>query len=161
MVVGPDRSKSPSKNPSLRPSKSKAFVLLFVWAAFLFGGIWLVQRGMGLGWVATVVIGVLISDLALAVLDLPVKAGEHETEQEAAAFAMKAASPVIVFHKQIQPAPVSEDKRKSGRCENQTCRRSSCEQRRRGCPPLGAGRSATADGCRSLAATCQVQLWLL
>jgi len=48
--------------------------------------------------------------LALAVLDLPVSADEHETEQEAAAFAMKAASPVIVFHKQIQAAPVSDDK---------------------------------------------------
>jgi len=48
--------------------------------------------------------------LALAVLDLPVEAGEHDTEQEAAAFAMTAASPVIVFHKQIQPAPVSDDK---------------------------------------------------
>ncbi len=48
--------------------------------------------------------------LALAVLDLPVEAGEHETEQEAAAFAMQAASPVIVYHKQIQGAPVSDDK---------------------------------------------------
>ena len=48
--------------------------------------------------------------LALAVLDLPVKAGEHDSQQEAAAFAMTAASPVIVFHKQIQPAPVSDDK---------------------------------------------------
>jgi len=48
--------------------------------------------------------------LALAVLDLPVKAGEHATEQETASFAIKAGSPVIVFHKQIQPAPVSDDK---------------------------------------------------
>jgi len=48
--------------------------------------------------------------LALAVLDLPVKASEHDTRQDAAAFAMTAASPMIVFHKQIQPAPVSEDK---------------------------------------------------
>jgi hypothetical protein len=48
--------------------------------------------------------------LALAVLDLPVEAGEHDTEQDAAAFAMKAASPVIVFRKQIQRASVSDDK---------------------------------------------------
>ena len=48
--------------------------------------------------------------LALAVLDLPVEAGEHATKQDAAAFEMTAASPTIVFHKQIQPAPVSDDK---------------------------------------------------
>jgi hypothetical protein len=48
--------------------------------------------------------------LALAVLDLPVEAGEHVTEQEAASFSMTAASPTIVFHKQIQTAPVSDDK---------------------------------------------------
>lgn len=35
---------------TLRPSNSKAFVQLFVWVAFLFGGIWLVNRGMGVGW---------------------------------------------------------------------------------------------------------------
>jgi len=48
--------------------------------------------------------------LALAVLDLPVEAAVHETTQEAAAFAMKAGSPLIVFHKQIQPAAISDDK---------------------------------------------------
>ena len=48
--------------------------------------------------------------LALAVLDLPAKAGEHDTEQKEAAFAIEAASPTIVFHKQIQEAPVSDDK---------------------------------------------------
>ena len=36
---------------TLRPSRSKAFMLLFVWIAFLFGGIWMVQRGLELGWV--------------------------------------------------------------------------------------------------------------
>ncbi len=48
--------------------------------------------------------------LALAVLDLPVKAGEHDTTQQDAAFTLKAASPTIVFHKQIQEAPISDDK---------------------------------------------------
>ena len=48
--------------------------------------------------------------LALAVLDLPAKAGEHGVTTEDAALSLKAASPTIVFHKQIQEAPVSDDK---------------------------------------------------
>ena len=48
--------------------------------------------------------------LALAVLDLPAKAGEHETKQQDASLTIKAASPTIVYHKQIQAAEVSEDK---------------------------------------------------
>ena len=48
--------------------------------------------------------------LALAVLDLPAKAGEHVTQQEDAAFSTTAASPTIVFHKQIQQAPISDDR---------------------------------------------------
>jgi hypothetical protein len=48
--------------------------------------------------------------LALAVLDLPTKAGEHATEQQEAAYKIEAASPTIVFHKQIQEVPVSGDK---------------------------------------------------
>jgi hypothetical protein len=48
---------------TLRPSKSKAFVLLFVWIAFLFGGVWLVQRDLDIGWIAIslAVLGILSS----------------------------------------------------------------------------------------------------
>ncbi|WP_425401017.1 hypothetical protein [Aeoliella sp.] len=48
--------------------------------------------------------------LALAVLDLPIKADEPEITTDAAALTLKAASPTIVFHKQIQEAPISDDK---------------------------------------------------
>ena len=48
--------------------------------------------------------------LALAVLDLPTKASEHATEQKEAAYTLEAVSPTIVFHKQIQETPVSDDK---------------------------------------------------
>lgn len=41
--------------------------------------------------------------LALAVLDLPFEAAKHTTKTDAATFTITAASPVIVFHKQIKP----------------------------------------------------------
>ena len=43
--------------------------------------------------------------LALAVLDLPFRAEEHETAIDARSFSLTAASPLIVFHKEITPAP--------------------------------------------------------
>ncbi|MEM9657049.1 MAG: hypothetical protein AAF961_01695, partial [Planctomycetota bacterium] len=46
--------------------------------------------------------------LALAVLDLPLQAGEHEVKQRDASYSMTAASPMIVFHKQIRAVPVSD-----------------------------------------------------
>ena len=48
--------------------------------------------------------------LALAVLDLPTQAGEHVSEQQEAKYSVEAASPTIVFHKQIQEAALSDDK---------------------------------------------------
>ncbi len=48
--------------------------------------------------------------LALAVLDLPIKAGEHKIEQQDGTLTIEAASPTIVFYKQIQDAPISDDK---------------------------------------------------
>ncbi len=48
--------------------------------------------------------------LALAVLDLPAKADEPEITTEDASLTLKAASPTIVFHKQIKEAPISDDK---------------------------------------------------
>lgn len=47
---------------------------------------------------------------ALSVLDLPFKAGEHKIEIEEGALTFAAASPVILFHKEIQEAPVSAEK---------------------------------------------------
>ncbi len=46
---------------------------------------------------------------ALAVLDLPAKAGEHDVQTEDASLTLKAASPTIVFHKQIKEAAASDD----------------------------------------------------
>lgn len=42
--------------------------------------------------------------LALSVLDLPFKAGEHATQVRETAFSLTAGSPFIVFHKEIRPA---------------------------------------------------------
>ncbi len=42
--------------------------------------------------------------LALSVLDLPFKADEHKTEIDGQRFALTAASPLIVFHKEIREA---------------------------------------------------------
>ena len=52
---------------TLRPSKSRAFVLLFVWVAFLFGGVWLVQREFDIGWIAIslAVLGIFSSLIGL------------------------------------------------------------------------------------------------
>ena len=47
--------------------------------------------------------------LALSVLDLPFEAGKHETVAADGAFSLKAASPLVVFHREVQPAqPASE-----------------------------------------------------
>ena len=48
--------------------------------------------------------------LALSVLDLPAKSGEHDTQRQEAALDIVAASPMLIFHKQIQEALVSDDK---------------------------------------------------
>ena len=48
--------------------------------------------------------------MALAVLDLPFEAGEHETNLEDARFLITAASPAIVFHKEITGGAEAEDK---------------------------------------------------
>ena len=47
--------------------------------------------------------------LALAVLDLPFAAEEHETAIDGRSFSLTAASPLIVFHKEITPAPEADD----------------------------------------------------
>ena len=48
---------------------------------------------------------------ALAVLDLPFEPAKHTTKTDAGAFTLTAASPVIVFHKQIKPTtPLAADK---------------------------------------------------
>lgn len=47
--------------------------------------------------------------LALAVLDLPWEAPEHQTSLEDDRFELKAAGPVILFHQQIQPTEAAED----------------------------------------------------
>ncbi len=44
---------------------------------------------------------------ALSVLDLPFKAGEHKTEIADASFQLDAASPLVVFHKQIKAAELA------------------------------------------------------
>ncbi|QDU58972.1 hypothetical protein [Aeoliella mucimassa] len=48
--------------------------------------------------------------LALTVIDLPTKADKHEVTTDTAALELKAGSPMIVFHKQIETAPISDDK---------------------------------------------------
>ena len=47
--------------------------------------------------------------LALAVLDLPWQAPEHETTLDDDRFEFKAAGPVILFHEQIQPTQLADD----------------------------------------------------
>ena len=46
--------------------------------------------------------------LALAVTEMPFKAGEHEQAVKGSEFSLKAASPMIVFHKEILPARPAE-----------------------------------------------------
>ncbi|MFW6161470.1 MAG: hypothetical protein ACODAJ_01805, partial [Planctomycetota bacterium] len=48
--------------------------------------------------------------LALAVLDLPFQAKDHEAEAQQARFTLDAASPLVVFHKEIKQAERAEDK---------------------------------------------------
>ena len=47
--------------------------------------------------------------LALAVLDLPFAAGAHATEVREAAFRLTAAGPLVVFHREIQPADDADE----------------------------------------------------
>ncbi|WP_038171230.1 hypothetical protein [Verrucomicrobium sp. BvORR106] len=47
--------------------------------------------------------------LALAVLDLPFDAPKHATKTEGRRFEFTASAPVLVFHKQIRPAPAAND----------------------------------------------------
>lgn len=47
--------------------------------------------------------------LALAVLDLPFEAPQHATKTEGRRFELTAGAPVLVFHKQIRPAPAAND----------------------------------------------------
>lgn len=47
--------------------------------------------------------------LALAVLDLPFDAPQHATKTEGRCFEIAAGAPVLVFHKQIRPAPAAND----------------------------------------------------
>ena len=47
---------------------------------------------------------------ALAVLDLPYEAGKNEAKTVDAVYTLKAASPMIVFHKEIKPAIEAEQK---------------------------------------------------
>ncbi|MBI5725512.1 MAG: hypothetical protein HZA50_16260 [Planctomycetes bacterium] len=46
--------------------------------------------------------------LALSVLDLPFEAGKHESAAKDASITIKAASPMIVFHKEISEAPQAD-----------------------------------------------------
>lgn len=48
--------------------------------------------------------------LALAVLDLPFRAGEHQTTFQDARMTLQAASPLVVFHEEIRPATPAADK---------------------------------------------------
>jgi hypothetical protein len=48
--------------------------------------------------------------LALSVLDLPFEAAKHETAAKGAAYTLKSASPLVVFHKEIREGEVAEDK---------------------------------------------------
>ncbi|NNE92309.1 MAG: hypothetical protein HKN23_11730 [Verrucomicrobiales bacterium] len=48
--------------------------------------------------------------LALSVMDVPFEAKEHDIEIENNTFTLKAKSPVIVFHEEIEESPVAEDK---------------------------------------------------
>jgi len=47
---------------------------------------------------------------ALAVLDLPFEAGEHQTAFEGAQLTLKAGSPLVVFHQQVRAAADAEQK---------------------------------------------------
>ena len=46
---------------------------------------------------------------ALAVLDLPFKADEHQIERSAARITLTAGGPAVVFHKEVTPADMPED----------------------------------------------------
>ena len=47
--------------------------------------------------------------LALAVLDLPFESPKHVTKSDGGAFALTAGGPLIVFHRQIQPAAAAKE----------------------------------------------------
>ncbi|MCX6927806.1 MAG: hypothetical protein NT154_32045 [Verrucomicrobia bacterium] len=47
--------------------------------------------------------------LALAVLDLPFKAGQHDERLHGLKYSLRAASPLIVFHREIREAPKADD----------------------------------------------------
>jgi hypothetical protein len=47
---------------------------------------------------------------ALSVLDLPLAAAEHEVEQGENSIKITAASPAIIFHREMSEAPISDDK---------------------------------------------------
>ncbi len=47
--------------------------------------------------------------LALAVLDLPFKAGQNEEKLDGLKYSLQAASPLIVFHREIRQAPRAEE----------------------------------------------------
>jgi len=47
--------------------------------------------------------------LALAVLDLPFKAGRHEEKLDGLRYTLEAGSPLIVFHREIRLAPKADD----------------------------------------------------
>ena len=52
--------------------------------------------------------------LALAVLDLPFEAGEHEPSSTGREMTLTAGSPLIVFHEEIKPAkPQAGERRRS------------------------------------------------
>ena len=46
--------------------------------------------------------------LALAVLDVPFEAGQHESKFDKASMSLTAATPMVVFHKEIKPAAVAK-----------------------------------------------------
>jgi hypothetical protein len=47
--------------------------------------------------------------LALAVLDLPFKAGHHQEKLDGLRYTLEAGSPLIIFHREIRPAPKADD----------------------------------------------------
>ncbi len=47
--------------------------------------------------------------LALAVLDLPFKAGHHDEKLDGLRYSLEAGSPLIVFHREIRPAPKADE----------------------------------------------------
>jgi len=47
--------------------------------------------------------------LALAVVDLPFKAGQHEEKLDGLRYTLRAGSPLVMFHREIREAPKADE----------------------------------------------------